>query len=366
MPRPEIFLSHASADKESVKVIARQLQQHGISTWLDEWDLVPGDPWVDNLGKALRDCSGCIVFVGPGGTGPWHHEEVRRALDLAARDTSYRLVPVLLPGAQPKHMSKLPSFLASRHWVRFRERLDERDAIHRLVCGLRGVEPGLPMAPPGRTPFPLRRLVALGVVIAAGWGVVSLRPKPETLQATRPAPAPGIQPVSPSTAARVPKPSAPTVVLPPAAPPAPKPVTRSLEFATPAERRAAVGALTMAGPQVERVRDMPPGTYAFVHARQLQNLRETWLERAPSAFTYEVQRGADGELAVLGFVSERENVALGDGRAFPIDARPAPDSHRHVLVALSFTRITGVLPLGDLAGPYLRLFLGRTTTGSQP
>ena len=137
MPRPEIFLSHSSADKESVKAIALQLQQKAIPTWLDEWNLVPGQTFVDELAKALKDCAGCVMFVGPGDAGPWHHEEFRAALERAVTDPAYVLVPVLLPGAK---LSQLPGFLASRSCVEF-SRIDDPDAIHRLVCGIRGANP---------------------------------------------------------------------------------------------------------------------------------------------------------------------------------------------------------------------------------
>jgi len=148
MSRPEVFLSHTSADKECVKAIALQLKQHGIQTWLDEWNLVPGQPWVDALGEALRECSGCIVFVGPGDSGPWHHEEVRSALHLATRNKSYRLVPVLLPGARREQLDRLPGFLANRTWVEFSKGIDDPVAIQRLVCGIQGREPGPPSEDP--------------------------------------------------------------------------------------------------------------------------------------------------------------------------------------------------------------------------
>src|SRR5262249_48113550 len=114
-------------------------------------NLVPGQPFVDAMGQALKECSGCVVFLGPGGAGPWHHEEVRSALDRAVRDGSYPVIPVLLPGARPERLSQLPSFLTNRMWVQF----DKPDAIHRLVCGIRGLEPGAPAATArdGRTPY---------------------------------------------------------------------------------------------------------------------------------------------------------------------------------------------------------------------
>src|SRR5512140_2750961 len=117
MPRPEIFLSYSRADTEAVKAIALLLHQQAIPTWLDEWNLTPGRPWVDEVGKALRESSGCIVFLGPGGMGPWHHEEVRSALDRKGRDPTYPMIPVLLPGAQREQLSQLPAFLANRTWV---------------------------------------------------------------------------------------------------------------------------------------------------------------------------------------------------------------------------------------------------------
>jgi hypothetical protein len=36
----------------------------------------------------------------------------------------------------------LPTFLAATTWVEFPDSLEDPDAFHRLVCGIRGVEPG--------------------------------------------------------------------------------------------------------------------------------------------------------------------------------------------------------------------------------
>jgi len=52
------------------------------------------------------------------------------------------VIPVLLPGAERAKRSSLPTFLAATTWVEFRDSLDDADAFHRLVCGIRGVEPG--------------------------------------------------------------------------------------------------------------------------------------------------------------------------------------------------------------------------------
>jgi len=86
----------------------------------------------------------CAVFVGPSGSGPWQNEEMRAAIDRRIRESvrRFRVIPVLLPGAERAERSSLPTFLAATTWVEFRDSLDDADAFHRLVCGIRGVEPG--------------------------------------------------------------------------------------------------------------------------------------------------------------------------------------------------------------------------------
>ena len=139
-----VFLSHSSADKPAVEELARRLAQQGIQAWLDKWHLIPGDPWQPAIEKALAESETCAVFVGPSGVGPWQNEEMRAAIDRRVRDSNraFRVIPVLLPGAERAERSSLPTFLVATTWVEFRSSLDEEEVLHRLVCGIRGVEPG--------------------------------------------------------------------------------------------------------------------------------------------------------------------------------------------------------------------------------
>jgi WD40 repeat protein len=139
-----VFLSHSRADKPAVEELARRLAKEGIQAWLDKWHLIPGNPWQPDIEKALGESETCAVFVGPSGFGPWQNEEMRAAIDRCVRDSGrrFRVIPVLLPGAVRGERSSLPTFLAATTWVEFRDSLDDGDAFHRLVCGIRGVEPG--------------------------------------------------------------------------------------------------------------------------------------------------------------------------------------------------------------------------------
>ena len=139
-----LYTSHSSTDKPAVEDLARRLANEGIPAFLDKWHLIPGDPWQAALEKALAESETCAVFIGPSGFGPWQNEEMRAAIDRRVRDSgkSFRVIPVLLPGAERAERSSLPTFLAATTWVEFHNSLDDPTAFHRLICGIRGIEPG--------------------------------------------------------------------------------------------------------------------------------------------------------------------------------------------------------------------------------
>jgi WD40 repeat protein len=154
-----VFLSHSSADKSSVEQLALRLRdQTGLNPFLDKWHLVPGASWQPALEQALADSETVAVFFGPSDGGPWRNEELQLALVRAAQQRNdFRVIPVLLPGANPE---QLGGFLGLRTWVDFREGLDSEAAFARLVAGIQG------RAPSGDTftlpdePAPYRGLLA--------------------------------------------------------------------------------------------------------------------------------------------------------------------------------------------------------------
>jgi tetratricopeptide (TPR) repeat protein len=138
-----VFLSHSSSDKTYVERIAERLEDGaGLKPFLDKWHLVPGEPWQEALEEALDSSETCAVFLGPRGVGPWENEELRSALDERVKDKSLRVIPVLLPGANPKDSKTLPRFLRRLTWVDFRTGIDEEEAFNRLVAGIQGKHPG--------------------------------------------------------------------------------------------------------------------------------------------------------------------------------------------------------------------------------
>ena len=142
--RFDVFLSHATTDKPLVEELARRLARENLKPWLDKWNLIPGTAWQPEIEAVLADCLTCAVIIGSGEFGPWHHEEMRLAIGRRVEDREhvFRVIPVLLPGVERPERSKLPGFLTATTWVEFRDTLDDPAAFHRLLCGIRGIEPG--------------------------------------------------------------------------------------------------------------------------------------------------------------------------------------------------------------------------------
>jgi hypothetical protein len=140
----DAFLSHNSQDKPIVEEIAHWLEDKAnLLVWLDKWNLIPGDPWQEELEKVLDASKCCVVFLGPNGIGAWQNEEMRTCLEERVSSKTIRVVPVLLPGAvRPEQEGKLPRFLRRLGWVTFCKDCQEPEALYLLECGIKEIPPG--------------------------------------------------------------------------------------------------------------------------------------------------------------------------------------------------------------------------------
>ncbi len=69
---------------------------------------------------------------------------MRVALAKRVAQPTFRVIPVLLPGATMPEQRALPGFLSLLTWVDFRGPIGINDgrAFRRLIAGIRGVPPG--------------------------------------------------------------------------------------------------------------------------------------------------------------------------------------------------------------------------------
>ena len=98
---------------------------------LNRWDSIPDQPQC--LEQTLSSCGAVAVCIGSGEMGPWQQRELNSALDRQRRETSFPLIPVLLPGAEPPL-----DLFGQKTWVDFRTGLSQDQPLHLLAAALRG------------------------------------------------------------------------------------------------------------------------------------------------------------------------------------------------------------------------------------
>ncbi len=100
----EVFLSHASQDRQFVKWLRDQLRQHGIRVWHSDTHIVGAQKWHDAIGKALKRCDWFLVVLSPASVRSiW----VQRELFFALEQSRYnnRIVPAVYRACNVKKLS---------------------------------------------------------------------------------------------------------------------------------------------------------------------------------------------------------------------------------------------------------------------
>ena len=140
------FISYNSEDRAAVTALAERLRGEGLELYLEEWEITPGREFQSALAEGLRASRACIVFLGPSGLGPWQKQELQVAIDRRGREEAFRVIPVLLPGAERPRRGNVAhlEFLINASWVEFRRSIDDDSAFRSLKWGITGEKPDAP------------------------------------------------------------------------------------------------------------------------------------------------------------------------------------------------------------------------------
>ncbi|WP_411726569.1 TIR domain-containing protein [Methyloglobulus sp.] len=133
----DVFLSHNSQDKPIVRELAQALKSRGLRVWLDEEQLVPGQPWQEALETIIKTTHASAVLIGEDGLGPWESPEMRACLAEFVK-RKLPVIPVLLSNASAK--PELPLFLQAFTWVDLRDGLTDQ-GLDKLAWGITGIKP---------------------------------------------------------------------------------------------------------------------------------------------------------------------------------------------------------------------------------
>jgi hypothetical protein len=126
-----VFLSYAHEDRSRVRLLYKQLQETGFTPWMDIEDLLPGQDWELEIGKAIKNSDFALICLSSSSTDKqgYIQKEIKMALDVLNMMPEGRvyLIPARLDDCQ------MPNSLGSQQWVD----LFDEDGFERLREALR-------------------------------------------------------------------------------------------------------------------------------------------------------------------------------------------------------------------------------------
>lgn len=106
------FLSHSSVDKSIVISVALDLQEKGISTWLDAFDILPGESITSKINKGLEECEFVLLFLSNNSVkSNWVTKEWETMLWDEINSGKIKIIPVKLEECE------IPKILQTKKYI---------------------------------------------------------------------------------------------------------------------------------------------------------------------------------------------------------------------------------------------------------
>ena len=102
----QVFISHASEDRDSANELANRLEETGLRVWRQE-SVLPGANWANELGQALAESELLIVLFT---RGAHHSATLKEEVQFALTEGKYqgRVIPVFVNVPQVEASTDIP------------------------------------------------------------------------------------------------------------------------------------------------------------------------------------------------------------------------------------------------------------------
>jgi hypothetical protein len=110
----KVFISHSQKDTKIAEELTSKLSRAGLDVWLAEREVLPGDNWSLEAGKALQRANALVVLLSPDAV---ESDNVKREISFALSSPRFegRIVPVVL-----KPTRDIPWFLETLQMIHSR------------------------------------------------------------------------------------------------------------------------------------------------------------------------------------------------------------------------------------------------------
>ena len=113
--KPQVFLSYAHEDRETVLNFYKKLVTAGFQPWMDIQDLTPSQMWKDEITEALSNSDFVLIFLSKNSVSKegYVNKEIKSALEISKEkpDDSIFLITVKVDDVQ------VPRALQHIQWV---------------------------------------------------------------------------------------------------------------------------------------------------------------------------------------------------------------------------------------------------------
>ena len=157
-PRPTVFLSYASEDREAARILKDALPAFGLEVWHDESELGGGEAWDQKIRRQIRDCDYFMPLVSAQTEarheGYFRREwrlAVERTLDMA--DDHLFLLPIVIDDTD-QAVARVPEKFLTVQWLKVPGGRPTRalESLCRRVASANVKEPQPPRAALSRRP----------------------------------------------------------------------------------------------------------------------------------------------------------------------------------------------------------------------
>ncbi len=134
------FISYARESKEHkewVRKLAEKLQNSGVYTLLDQWDMRPGGDVTQYMESSVRESQFVLLVCTPAfcnkankGEGGVGFEKMIITGEIIEKLPSEKFIPILRSG---KGVESIPSYLKSKYWLDFRKEELFEDSFQELL-----------------------------------------------------------------------------------------------------------------------------------------------------------------------------------------------------------------------------------------
>lgn len=122
----KVFLSHSSKDKDLVISVALDLNERGITTWLDAFDILPGESIISKINQGLENCEFILLFLSKNSIkSSWVMKEWETLLWDEINSNKIRIIPIKLEDCE------IPKILQTKKYIDFS--IDYNNGITQLV-----------------------------------------------------------------------------------------------------------------------------------------------------------------------------------------------------------------------------------------